>query len=154
MDVLELIGEIEDIIDSAKPALFTNKVTVEKEKVLKLLEDLRLKLPEEIQKAGWIKRDREIILNEARMDGDKLINDAKVQLARLLSQESVTVEARRQATEMMESAKQQSANITIGSIDYTDKLLVTTQEQLKNVIETLNDNRRQLQEMRSSVQRG
>ena len=122
MDVLEIIDSIEDLVEGAKPAFFSNKVAVGREEILELLSDLRLKLPDDIKQATWIKGERERILNEARMDADKVINDAKVELGRLLSEESVLIEAKKQAAQIIQAATEKSVQITMGSIEYTDKI--------------------------------
>ncbi len=153
MDVMEIINEIEDVIEGAKTAILSNKVAVNKEEILELISDLRIKLPDEIKQAKWIKSERERILNEARMEGEKVINDAKVELSKLLSEESVLIEAQKRANDMILNAKEQSAKIIVGSVDYTDKFIHETQTNLKNIIETLNENRRQLQDMASSVKK-
>ena len=151
MDVIEIINEIEDVVEGAKTAFLSNKVAVDKEEILELISELRLKLPDEIKQATWIKEERERILNEARLDGEKVINDAKVELSKLLSEDSVMVEARSQAQKLMTETKDKSKQMTLGSINYSDKLLLETQEELKKVIETLNDNRRQLAQMSNSI---
>ena len=51
----------------------------------------------------------------------------------------------------MTETKDKSKQMTLGSINYSDKLLLETQEELKKVIETLNDNRRQLAQMSNSI---
>ena len=71
MDVIEIINEIEDVVEGAKTAFLSNKVAVDKEEILELISELRLKLPDEIKQATWIKEERERILNEARLDGEK-----------------------------------------------------------------------------------
>ncbi|MFR1323850.1 MULTISPECIES: ATPase [Ezakiella] len=151
MDVIEIINEIEDVVEGAKTAFLSNKVAVDKEEILELISELRLKLPDEIKQATWIKEERERILNEARLDGEKVINDAKVELSKLLSEDSVMVEAKSQAQKLMTETKDKSKQMTLGSINYSDKLLLETQEELKKVIETLNDNRRQLAQMSNSI---
>ena len=151
MDVIEIINEIEDVVEGAKTAFLSNKVAVDKEEILELISELRLKLPDEIKQATWIKEERERILNEARLDGEKVINDAKVELSKLLSEDSVMVEVKSQAQKLMTETKDKSKQMTLGSINYSDKLLLETQEELKKVIETLNDNRRQLAQMSNSI---
>lgn len=151
MDVIEIINEIEDVVEGSKTAFLSNKVAVDKEEILELISELRLKLPDEIKQATWIKEERERILNEARLDGEKVINDAKVELSKLLSEDSVMVEAKSQAQKLMTETKDKSKQMTLGSINYSDKLLLETQEELKKVIETLNDNRRQLAQMSNSI---
>ena len=114
MDVIEIINEIEDVVEGAKTAFLSNKVAVDKEEILELISELRLKLPDEIKQATWIKEERERILNEARLDGEKVINDAKVELSKLLSEDSVMVEAKSQAQKLMTETKDKSKQMTLG----------------------------------------
>ena len=151
MDVLGLIDEIEDIVESAGSLPLTSKVLVQKEELLDIISELRIKLPDEIKQAAWIKEERERILSEANKDAEQIIKETRLKLEELVSKEEVLKEANERAKDLMNKAQLASTNLKRSSLEYSDKLLMNAQENLKEMITTLNENRTELRKMAASV---
>lgn len=66
MEIFTLLETLEDILERSKSVPFTEKTIVDKEEVLEIIKDIRLKLPDELKQAKWIKEERARILDEAR----------------------------------------------------------------------------------------
>lgn len=66
MDINELLGRLEEIINEGRAVPFSDKVLVDREKVLEVIDSIRSILPEEIKQANWIKEERNRILIEAQ----------------------------------------------------------------------------------------
>ncbi len=151
MDVLGLIDEIEDIVETAGSLLLTSKVLVQKEELLDIISELRIKLPDEIKQAAWIKEERERIISEANKDAEQIIKETRLKLEELVSKEEVLKEANERAKDIMNKAQIASTNLKRSSLEYSDKLLMNAQENLKDMITTLNENRTELRKMSASV---
>ena len=151
MDVLGLIDEIEDIVESAGSLPLTSKVLVQKEELLDIISELRIKLPDEIKQAAWIKEERERIISEANKDAEQIIKETRLKLEELVSKEEVLKEANERAKDLMNKAQIASTNLKRSSLEYSDKLLMNAQENLKDMITTLNENRTELRKMSASV---
>ncbi len=151
MDVLGLIDEIEDIVESAGSLPLTSKVLVQKEELLDIISELRIKLPDEIKQAAWIKEERERIISEANKDAEQIIKETRLKLEELVSKEEVLKEANERAKDLMSKAQVASTNLKRSSLEYSDKLLMNAQENLKEMITTLNENRTELRKMAASV---
>ncbi len=154
MDVLGLIDEIEDIVESAGSLPLTSKVLVQKEELLDIISELRIKLPDEIKQAAWIKEERERIISEANKDAEQIIKETRLKLEELVSKEEVLKEANERAKDLMNKAQIASTNLKRSSLEYSDKLLMNAQENLKDMITTLNENRTELRKMSASVSQG
>lgn len=144
MNVLKLIDEIEDIIEAGSGLPFSNKVMVDQSEILEIIKEIRIKLPDEIKQAAWIKDERQRILAEAQRDADTLMEDAEYRLKELVDQDEVTKKASNRAEEIITKAQTNAKEIRIGAMEYADSLLLETQEGLKEIIELLNDNRKEL----------
>ncbi|WP_294986106.1 ATPase [uncultured Fenollaria sp.] len=151
MDVLGLIDEIEDIVETASSLPLTSKVLVQKEELLDIISELRIKLPDEIKQAAWIKEERERIISEANKDAEQIIKETRLKLEELVSKEEVLKEANERAKDIMNKAQIASTNLKRSSLEYSDKLLMNAQENLKDMITTLNENRTELRKMSASV---
>ncbi len=144
MDVLKLIDEIEDIIEAGTSVPFSGKVMIDKVEILEIIKDIRIRLPDEIKQASWIKEERQRILAEAQKDSDTIIKEAEYKLEELIDQNEITKKAMERAEEIINKAQTNAKEIRLGSIDYADSLLLEQQENLKELIKLLNDNRKEL----------
>lgn len=144
MDVLRLLDEIEDIAEAGSGVPFSQKVMVDKLEVLEIVNEIRIKLPDEIKQASWIKDERQRILAEAQEDADNLLKDANYKLEEIIGEHEIIKLAEERADAILTKAKNNAKEIRIGAMEYADGLLDNTQEELKNVITLLNENRKEL----------
>ncbi|NLJ78970.1 MAG: ATPase [Tissierellia bacterium] len=144
MEILRLIEEIEDVIENGSTLPFSNKVMVDMDEIYNILGEIRIKLPDEIKQASWVKEERQRILAEAQKDADTILNEAELRLEELIDQDEVTRKAKEMAEEMMIKAKQNAKDIRLGALEYADNILLETQEKLKEHINILNKNRHEL----------
>ncbi len=144
MDILDLIDEVEDVVEAGTSVPFTSKVMVDKEEILDIIKEIRIKLPDEIKQAAWIKEERQRILAEAQKDADNMINEANYKLEEMVEDDKVLKVANQRAEDILTRAQLSAKEIRIGAMEYADTLLEDTQENLKEVIQLLNDNRKEL----------
>lgn len=144
MDVLKLIDEIEDILENASSIPFSNKVMVDADELFEILREIRIKLPDEIKQASWIKEERQRILAEAQKDADTLLNEAELRLKELIDENEITKKAKEMAEEIIKKAQTNAKEIRLGALEYADSILQETQQNLKNLIDLLNQNRQEL----------
>ncbi len=144
MDILDLIDEVEDVVEAGTSVPFTSKVMVDKEEILDIIKEIRIKLPDEIKQAAWIKEERQRILAEAQKDADNMINEANYKLEELVDEDEIIRVANQRAEDILSRAQINAKEIRIGAMEYADTLLEETQENLKEVIQLLNENRKEL----------
>ncbi len=144
MDVLKLIDEIEDILEEGSTVPFSKKVLVDSDDILDIIKEIRIRLPDEIKQASWIKEEKQRILAEAQKDADNMINEAEYKLEELIDQEAITKAAKDRSEEIINKAQATAKEIRLGAMEYADSLLLETQEELKEVITMLNENRKEL----------
>ena len=144
MDVLKLIEEIEDILENSSTVPFSSKVMVDADEIYEIISEIRIRLPDEIKQANWIKEERQRILAEAQKEADTMLNEVELRIEELIEHDEITKEAKRRAEEIMTKAQNNAKDIRLGSLEYADNILLETQEDLKNLIDILNENREEL----------
>lgn len=144
MDVLKLIDEIEDILENGSSLPFSNKVMVDVDEIYEVIREIRIKLPDEIKQATWIKEERQRILAEAQKDADTVLNEAESRLEELIEEDEITKKAKEMAEKIVTKAQNNAKDIRLGALEYADNILLETQKNLKVLIEELNENRQEL----------
>ncbi len=133
--VEEMIDQIEIFIENCKyQPLSQTKIVVHKEELESMLEELKLKLPSEIERCRKIMRNKEAILADARTRSDAIITESVNEANRLVDQHNITElanvraneileMARNQAQQIVDQASEEANEIRLGAMYYTkDKL--------------------------------
>lgn len=133
--VEEMIDQIEIFIDNCKyQPLSQNKIIVHKDELESMIQELKLKLPSEIERCKKIMRNKEAILADARTRSDAIITESVNEANRLVDQHQITElaniraneileMARNQAQQIVDQASEEANEIRLGAMYYTkDKL--------------------------------
>ena len=144
----QIIEEIEEYIENCRlQPLSTTKIIVNKEHMNELLNELRLKVPDEIDRYKKIIANRDAILEDAQAKADKLLEETKIQSNELVSEheimqqayaqaDSVLTKATEQAQEILDKATIDANDIRIGALEYTDDLMSDAEMTLHEALES------------------
>lgn len=66
MEIFTLLEALEEELEKSKTIPFSGKGVVDKENFLDIIKEIRIKLPDELKQAKWVKEERARILAEAR----------------------------------------------------------------------------------------
>ena len=140
MEIFTLLETLEEIIENSKNVPFTNKGVVDKEELLDIIKEIRIKLPDELKQAKWVKEERQRILVEAQKEADEIVKEAENRIISMIDEHEITRKAYDQKTEIIETANEMSREITKGTKDYADNLLEGTETVLTDTLANLEKN--------------
>ena len=144
MEIFTLLENIEDILEKSKGVPFSNKVLVDKEEILEQISELRLKLPEELKQAKWIKEERQRILVEAQKEADDIVKEAENRIISMIDEHEITKKAYEKKAEIIETANEMSREISKGTNDYADNVLNGIEVALQEALKIIQNNRNEL----------
>ena len=147
MDILNLLERIEDIIEEASKFPLSNKVMIDKEEILEVINEIRLKLPDEINRASWVAKERQRILNEAQSEADELIEKVKDQQKYLIEENEITKQAQKYANQLIEEAERKANDMKVGAYNYSDEILSKLQEKIREINGIIEQNREVLKDI-------
>ena len=126
----QIIEEIEEYIDGCKPQTFSSsKIIVNREEMEELLNELRIKTPEEIKRYQKIISNKEAILADAQAKADaqvktdELVSEHQIMQQAYAQANEVVMIATKQAQEILDNATNDANNIRMGAMQYTDDIL-------------------------------
>ncbi|MGE4282632.1 MAG: ATPase [Clostridia bacterium] len=144
MEVFSLIDTLEDIVDRGMSIPFSGKSVLEKEEILEIIQEIRLKLPEDLKQAKWVKEERQRILLEAQKEANNIIKDAENKIISLIDEHELTQKAYEQAGEIIANAQKNAREIRLGTKEYADDILVNLEKIIQQTLEVLHENRQEL----------
>ena len=144
----QIIEEIEEYVDSCKfQPLSSTKIVVNKEELEELLRELRMKTPDEIKRYQKIISNKDAILEDAQQKADAIIADAQARADRIVSESEVMQRAleqsnqlleqtNSQAQDMIDNATNDSNNIRMSAIAYTDEMLENLEKVMNHTLDS------------------
>lgn len=147
MDILNLLERIEDIIEEASKFPLSNKVMIDKDEILEVINEIRLKLPDEINRASWVAKERQRILNEAQSEADELIEKVQDQQRFLIEDNEITKQAQKYANQIIQEAERKANEMKYGAYSYSDEILSKLQEKIGEINSIIEKNREVLKNM-------
>ena len=144
MEIFTLLETLEDILENSKNLPLVNKAMVDKEEMLEIIKEIRIKLPDELKQAKWVKEERQRIIMDAQKEADQIVKETETKIISLVDDHEITRQALAQKEEIIESADKVAREITTGTREYADALLERLEEILKEALNVVHDNRKEL----------
>ena len=144
MEIFTLLETLEDMLEKSRGVPFSSKCIADKEEILDIIKEIRLKLPEEIKQAKWVKEERQRILVEAQNEADEIIKEAENRIISMIDEHEITRKAYEKKVEIIETANEMSREISKGTKDYADGVLSNIEVALKDALKIIQDNRQEL----------
>ncbi len=144
MEIFTLLENLEELIESGSKVPFSNKVMVDIDELREKLEEIRLKLPDELKQAKWVKEERQRIMSDAQQEAEKIIKEAEGKIITMIDDNIITKKAMEQQEEIISHANKVSKEISIGTRDYADAILEKVEFVLKESLDVINNNRKEL----------
>lgn len=161
----QLIEEIFEFVESCKSSTFSSsKVIVPKEELYDLLDELRLKVPEEIKRCQKMIANRDAIIADAEDKAAAIEQAARAQAQMLINENEITQQAYYQANEMVRQAtehadglvaqaQEEAMQIRQGALGYTNEMLGQVERLLGSVFEvTKNRSDAMLESMQQNLE--
>lgn len=144
MEIFTLLETLEDIMEKSRNVPFSNKCIVDKEEFLEIIKEIRLKLPDEIKQAKWIKEERQRILVEAQNEANDIIKEAENRIISMIDEHEITRKAYEKKVEIIETANEMSREIKSGTEEYADGVLAGIEVALEDALKVIKNNRKEL----------
>ncbi|MCD8216278.1 MAG: ATPase [Clostridiales bacterium] len=141
--IIDIIDEIQDLLDACKKSAFsTGKISVDKEQLTELLQDIRLNIPSEIAQAKRISEKCEKIVQEAHNKANQIIKQAEDQAEKLIMDHEITRQAKAEAEAIVEDAREDAREIRRNAVSYADDLLSDVEEAVTQTLRKVEDESR------------
>lgn len=142
----ELIALLEEEIEqSPKPRLGNgNKRVVDCDRLLDILGDMKVVLPEEVRLAQTVLNERENLLAEADEQAVAILAEARMEAERMIARDEIIMQAKQHANSILDRAEENAVAITNGARSYSQEILEDVQRYLHEYIDIVNRNRGEL----------
>ena len=144
MDVQERLDELAVLVEDAKSMPLSASCIVNRAQVLDLIEEIRTLLPESVQRADELLADREAVVQDGRREADRILERARAEADRLVSEHEVYLAAVAEAQAVADATEYDTARMRKETDDYIDAKLATFEITLQKTLQTVDRGRERL----------
>ena len=101
MDILHLVDRLEELFNESRPIPLTHNVIIDEDKILDIIDQMRVTIPEEMKKAQQVLSQRDRILAQAQEEANRTLNLAREKSEKLVERDAVVQAAHVQADEII-----------------------------------------------------
>ena len=140
--VEELLDMLFEMIDEAKNApLSSDKCVIERDRALDLIDDIRSQFPMELSEAKKMMANRTELVASAKREADAIRKAAEDRARQLVAEDTITLQARQRANEMMQQAEERSRELKRAANEYCEDALRRTEEAVAEAYDEIKQSR-------------
>lgn len=131
MDILHLVDRLEELFNESKPIWFTHSVVVDEDRMLDLIDQMRITIPDEIKKAQQLLAQRDRVLAQAQEEANRTIALAREKSDKLVEKDPTTLAAQVRAEQIINQARTESEQTRRDTDEYVVQTLAALQIELE-----------------------
>lgn len=133
MDILHLVDRLEELFNESRPIWFTHSVLVDEDRMLDLIDQMRVSIPEEIKKAQQILAQKDRILAQAQEEANRTLALAREKAEQFVERDAIIQAAQARAEQII----QQSRNEVEFTKREADEYVIETLTRLEGELEKI-----------------
>lgn len=148
MDILHLIDRLEELFNESRPIPFTHNVIVDEDRMLDLIDQMRVAIPEEVKKAQQLLAQRDRILAQAQEEANRTLAIAREKGDQLVERDSIVQAAQARAEQIVaqaradvEGTRREADVYAIDTLTRLEMEMERALSQVRNGIRVLQDER-------------
>ena len=139
MDILQLIDRLEELFNESKNFPFTKNVMVDEDRMLDIIDQMRIAIPEEVKKAQQLLGQRDRVLAQAQEEANRTLEIARQKADQLVGKDMLMQESHRRAEQILVQARAEADTIRADADDYVIDSLTQLQAELERISNQVNN---------------
>jgi F0F1-type ATP synthase membrane subunit b/b' len=146
MDILHLVDRLEEVLNQSRPLWFTKSVIVDEDRILDIIDQMRVAIPDEVKKAQQLLAQRDRLLAQAQEEANRTIAIAREKSEQLVERDAIVQAAQVRAEQIINQSRMSIDDTRKEADNYVIETLTTLEieldrylNQVRNGIRTLKD---------------
>lgn len=101
MDILHLVDRLEELLNQSRPLWFTHNVIVDEDRMLDIIDQMRVAIPDEVKKAQQLLSQRDRVLAQAQEEANRTLSIAREKSDQLVERDAIVQAAQARADQIL-----------------------------------------------------
>jgi vacuolar-type H+-ATPase subunit H len=129
---------MEEVLETSKKSMiFSDKVSVDKNKLMEIITELRLNMPDDIRMAQRLLGDHDKVLDDAQNKAKIILEDAEIEAKKMVRDDEITRRALAEAEDIIDAAKKDARDMRMSSMEYADEMLEKAESKIREIMGNL-----------------
>jgi len=146
MDILQLIDRLEELFNDAKSVPFTHNVVVDEDRMLELIDQMRIAIPEEVKKAQQVVAQRDRVMAQAQEEANRTLQLSRDKAEQLIQKDMIVQDAQRRAEQIINQARAEAEATRADADNYVIETLMQLQDHIAKLSNQVSNGVRMVQE--------
>ena len=134
MDILNLIDRLEEILNESRPFPFTHNVIVDEDRMLDLIDQMRVAIPEEVKKAQQIISQSNRVQAQAQEEANRTLALAREKSEQLVERDAIVQAAQARADQIISQAQVDIQSIRKDADNYAIEALTRLEVEIERML--------------------
>jgi cell division septum initiation protein DivIVA len=134
MDILHLVDRLEELFNESRLIPLTHNVIVDEDRMLEIIDQMRISIPEEVKKAQQVLAQRDRVLAQSQEEANRTIALAKKKGEELVSRDAIVEAAQSRAEQIIDQARADGEAVRRDADDYIIETLGALEAELTRLI--------------------
>jgi len=130
MDILHLVDRLEEVLNQSRSFWFTSQVVVDEDRILDLIDQMRVAIPDEVKKAQQLLAQRDRILAQAQEEANRTLAIAREKSEQLVERDAIVQAAQARSEQILVQTKAQVATTRRDADEYVLDTLMRLEMEL------------------------
>lgn len=139
MDILHLVDRLEELFNESRPIWFTHSVIVDEDRMLDLIDQMRVSIPEEIKKAQQLLSSRDRLLAQAQEEASRTVQLARDRADQVVDRDPIVQAAQVRAEQIIAQARAEAELTRREADDYVQTSLSNLLKELERLTSQVNN---------------
>ena len=137
MDILHLVDRLEELFNESRSIWLTRNVIVDEDRMIDIIDQMRVSIPDEIKKAQQLLAQRDRVLAQAQEEAHRIVEISKDKSDELVSRENITQNAQARYDQVIAQARAEADAIRKEADDYALGVLTQLEKELQRSLGTV-----------------
>jgi cell division septum initiation protein DivIVA len=134
MDILHLVDRLEELFNESRPIPLTHSVIVDEDRMLEIIDQMRISIPEEVKKAQQVLAQRDRVLAQAQEEANRTVKIAKDKGDEIISRDAIVDGAQARAEQIIAQARADAEALRLEADDYIIEALSALEAELNRLL--------------------
>jgi len=152
MDILHLVDRLEELFNESRSVPFTHSVIVDEDRMLDIIDQMRVSIPEEIKKAQQLLAQRDRILAQSQEEANRTLQLAREKSEQMVEKDGIVQAAHARSEQIIAQGRAEAEKQKHDADDYVLDTLQNLEAEMERILGQVRNGVRALQSERVVLQ--
>jgi cell division septum initiation protein DivIVA len=139
MDILHLVDRLEELFNESRPIWFTHNVIMDEDRLLDIIDQMRVSIPEEIKKSQQLIIQKDRMLAQTQEEANRTLSLAREKADQVVEKDQIVVSAQARAEQILAQTRQECDQIKREADDYVMQTLQALKVEMEKSLNQINN---------------